>query len=422
MSTFIFDNHKPEANKRLIFGYILVYIGKKSPNVIVYKILEFTKSILHQLIFDIKICIFKAGDETLTLISIYDDTIKQRITEEFSMHCSAFNFPKVGFTDELKVLFTNLPEDILHHKLYIIAKMYRLGNMEAPNIFQPNVKKKHKKKQSLQFLRPYAISIINLCNSIPDLLKNHGKEFNYEPSLAPILQPNIEDDFSKLKDYIINKDFSHSSMAPLSIGIAYSLILYECNIENVKTNYKYYDQLTTINKIYCNNDNKLFYVTINKIKIDSQRNKLANNIYMQFQLRDNKTLKYVKESKICLGNGKMSWKNTPIGETPVFYHINNVIINETYLIYYNINFEELKDCHLYFSCYHVKNNNKLNSLGFTFIKLGDDYVNELITSKIYKLKLYKDDRKSLKNYITFGLNNSLKLIKNDNEINISIKF
>eukprot|EP01083_Nonionella_stella_P281378 957377_1 len=81
----------------------------------------------YQLVFDIKHCIFKAGNDTKLLFSIFDDTDKRIISEEFCLHLSENNFPKVGSPEDCKVLFKNLSSDILEHDKYIIGRIYRIG-------------------------------------------------------------------------------------------------------------------------------------------------------------------------------------------------------------------------------------------------------------------------------------------------------
>ena len=51
---------------------------------------------LFNIVFDIKHCIFKAGNDTKLLFSIFDDTEKRMVTEEYCLHLSANNFPTVG--------------------------------------------------------------------------------------------------------------------------------------------------------------------------------------------------------------------------------------------------------------------------------------------------------------------------------------
>eukprot|EP01084_Bolivina_argentea_P255951 430712_1 len=86
----------------------------------------------YQLVFDIKHCMFKAGNDTKLLFSIFDDTTKRIISEEYCLYLSENNFPKLGSSDDCKVLFKNLSSDILQHNIYIICHIYRIGQMKAP--------------------------------------------------------------------------------------------------------------------------------------------------------------------------------------------------------------------------------------------------------------------------------------------------
>ena len=56
---------------------------------------------LFNFVFDIKHCIFKAGNDTKMLFSIFDDTDKRMVTEEYCLHLSANNFPTVGSPEGL---------------------------------------------------------------------------------------------------------------------------------------------------------------------------------------------------------------------------------------------------------------------------------------------------------------------------------
>merc|ERR1712244_83572 len=92
------------------------------------------KESFYHLVFDIKHCIFKAGNDTKLLFSIYDDTEKRVVTEEYCLHLSENNFPKVGSPEDCKVLFKNLSADIMEHDIFIICRIYRIGPMEAPDV------------------------------------------------------------------------------------------------------------------------------------------------------------------------------------------------------------------------------------------------------------------------------------------------
>jgi len=93
-----------------------------------------TPSEFYQLVLDIKHCIFKAGNDTMLLFSIFDDNIKQFITEEYCLNLSINNFPKIGQPEDCKVLFKNLTEEHLKSDIYVVCRIYREGPMDQPDI------------------------------------------------------------------------------------------------------------------------------------------------------------------------------------------------------------------------------------------------------------------------------------------------
>merc|ERR1712228_481466 len=79
---------------------------------------------VYQLVLNIKHCIFKAGNDTKLLFSIYDNTDKQTITEQYTLHLSDNNFPKVGLPEDCKILFKNISHKLLQPDVYIICRIY----------------------------------------------------------------------------------------------------------------------------------------------------------------------------------------------------------------------------------------------------------------------------------------------------------
>eukprot|EP01084_Bolivina_argentea_P086839 156923_1 len=263
---------------------------------------ESSTSSLYQLIFDIKHCIFKAGNATTLLFSIYDNTSNKRVTEEYCLHLNQNNHPKIGFPDDCKVLFKNLSYDILQRNICILCRIYRIGPMEAPDVTKTK-KHMYSNKMYREMIRPYGVSIIKLKNFINNTFSIHiisgyiriawntlnlnisykhipqlivfiilsyfngtsiksvlkmGKEVMFEANTAPIYCAKDENGFNDLpfdvmqqkkNIYYINgvfvKEYTYYN-PPLSIGIAYSLSLYNCDALIVKNNYKLYDKLTEI--------------------------------------------------------------------------------------------------------------------------------------------------------------------------------
>merc|ERR1712154_654810 len=124
----------------------------------------------YHLVFDIKHCIFKAGNDTKLLLSFYDDRDKRVVSEEYCLHLLSNNFPKVGSPEDCKVLFKNIPSSILSNDIYIICRIYRIDPMEAPDVMNHKKEEKKKKQKSIEIVRPYAATVIRLKDHIKDLL------------------------------------------------------------------------------------------------------------------------------------------------------------------------------------------------------------------------------------------------------------
>ena len=364
----------------------------------------------YQLVFDIKHCIFKAGNDTKLLFSIFDDTDKKIVTEEYCLHLSENNFPKVGSPEDCKVLFKNLSSEILSHDIYITCRIYRLGPMEAPDVMNHNTKnsKKSSKKSSsqdskIEIVRPYAATVIRLKDHISKLLSNLGEEVKFEPGTAPICCPKEESTFVALTFDLIQEKKNSHYIAPLSIGIAHGLILYRGDINVVEKNYKFYDKLTEVETLsidpsfHC--DRHILYVTIHDIHVNQRNKRAACNVCIKMQLRENKS-PYKQLSGSCmLGKGKMS---IPTTETisPVYYHNNDPIINQTYHILIPSDINKLSNCHLYFTLWHIPGSNKKpDERGFAYIKLFHNKLKQLTGNNEYELPLYRHDKKSPNLYL-----------------------
>lgn len=362
----------------------------------------------YQLVFDIKHCIFKAGNDTKLLFSIFDDTDKKIITEEYCLHLSENNFPKVGSPEDCKVLFKNLSSELLSHDIYITCRIYRIGPMEAPDVMNHNTKNNKKKNQKINsneegIVRPYAATVIRLKDHISKLLSNLGEEIKFEPGTAPICCPKEESTFVKLTFDLISENKNTHYIAPLSIGIAHGLILYRGDINCVEKNYQFYDKLTEIETLSIDpsfhNEKHILYVTIHDIHVNQRNKRAACNVCIKMQLRDNESPYKPILGSMMLGKGKMA---IPTTETisPVYYHNNDPIINQTYQILIPSNITKLSNCHLYFTLWHIPaTNKKPDERGFAYIKLYHNKLKQLTGNNEYELPLYRHDKKSVNNYL-----------------------
>eukprot|EP01084_Bolivina_argentea_P063021 115127_1 len=363
-----------------------------------------------QLVFDIKHCIFKAGNDTKLLFSIFDDTEKRIVTEEYCLHLSENNFPKVGSPEDCKVLFKNIPVNILQHDVYITCKIYRIGPMEAPDVMTKKTQSKKSGKKGSSIVRPYAATVIRLKDHIADLLRNPEREFTFQPQTAPICCPKEESTFVALTfDLIAGEKQNTYYTAPLSIGIAHGLILYRGDVSVVEAKYPFYDKLTEVEPLSIDPslhiERHMLYVTIHDIHVNQRNKRSACNVCIKMQLRDNKTYKPIPGS-MMLGKGKMA---VPELETtsPVYYHNNDPIINQTYHILIPSDIDRLSQCHLYFTLWHIPaTNKKPDERGFAFIKLYHKKLAQLTANNEYELPLYRYDKKTQSSYLTVDQNDN----------------
>eukprot|EP01084_Bolivina_argentea_P086838 156922_1 len=366
----------------------------------------------YQLIFDIKCCIFKTGDPTKLLFSIYDNSTEKFLTQQYCLHLSQNNFPMIGSPDELKVLFKHLTANILKSDIYIICKIYRIGAMQHPNVINPNWKsKKHKRKMNSPLVRPYGISILRLTDHIYDLVSNMGEVVTIQPSLAPIYQLSAHENVMQLiHDAIQQNNNIHSQIAPLSIGIAHDYTLYQGNINTVENNYKHFDQLTMLDTLENITDTNMFLITILEAHVLQRAKRAKCNVKITIELRHNDTKEKYTEC-IKFGDSTMS-KATDIMECAIFYHNNDPIINQMFTVVLRNVFMDMQNYHLYISCWHTPATHfKPDERGFGFIKLV-----ELMSDKEYKeyiIPLYRNTKKAQK--INYLLSESKEVLKSENK-------
>eukprot|EP01084_Bolivina_argentea_P240934 404601_1 len=198
----IADNRLENISIRELYNIHLKSIPSQQHND--EKSINSQSNTLYQLVLDIKHCIFKAGNDTKLLFSIYDHTEKRFVTEEYCLHLSPNNFPKIGSPEDCKVLFKNLSHETLKNDIYIVCRIYRIGEFQTPDVVKMNKrnsrksKKKKKNKNKPIFIRPYGSSVIRLKQHVNELLKNIGKEINCEPSSAPIVMAKNEVNFTEI--------------------------------------------------------------------------------------------------------------------------------------------------------------------------------------------------------------------------------
>eukprot|EP01084_Bolivina_argentea_P093241 167717_1 len=133
---------------------------------------------------------FYAGDPTKLLFSIYDNTDKKHITEEYCLHLDKNHAPFNGSLEKEDhkfhfVWFKNLSHELLKHQLYIICFIHRIGLMEAPDVFNHRPHK-HRRSRQHNFVRPYGACVIKLKDYLSDVCFSNAV-FGYIRELQQIL-------------------------------------------------------------------------------------------------------------------------------------------------------------------------------------------------------------------------------------------
>ncbi|ETO31998.1 dedicator of cytokinesis 3, partial [Reticulomyxa filosa] len=345
---------------------------------------------IFQLVFDIKHCIFSARNNTTLLFSIFDDSRKSFLTEEYCLTLTEKNFPTVGAPEDCKVLFRDLKQEDIEKDLYIVCKIYRFGPMEAPD------EKNKKKKVSMKdVIRPYGITVIPLREQFPKLLRSIGTEANFEPGTAQIWCPKEEAYFVQLPfDLIEKKKNAPCTIAPMSIGIAHSLTLYQGQHEDLQKSYSAYDKLTHVHPLEVNpqthSERHELYVTLLDMHVNQRSKRSACNVMCKVSLRNEQYEPLV--GVVMMGRGGMAQPENE-HESPVYYHTNDPTLSQTYVIAVPSSIKEMEKCHLYLSFWHTPGTSKkMEERGFAFLPLYDPKLRQMKTNKNYLLELYRMDK------------------------------
>lgn len=142
----------------------------------------------------------------------------------------------------------------------------------------------------------------------------------------------------------------------------------------------------------------MLYVTIAETHVDQRRKRAQCNVMCKLQLRDNMTCKPLP-GRMMMGRGEMA---VPMEarETPVFYHNNDPIINQTYCVLIPEDIRKLEACHLYFTMWHQPKDKSADERGFAFLKLYHENLKQLTNNKTYELPIYRELSRNQKiNYL-----------------------
>ena len=202
----------------------------------------------YQLIVELGPVICKAGNPTKLVFSLYDNTIKRFVSEQYFLHLTTNIFPQIGLPDDQIILVKDISYETLNHDLFIICYSHRFGPLKAPKVM--NVKAKDTKK-SKELLRPFSVSVLNISKYMTQIKKrmNTGECYRLEPGQALIrqLRPEFAEssfEFYNLPFNIIQDINSDKHQrAAMSIGIPHSYALYNGDVDMVKQNYKRSDKL-----------------------------------------------------------------------------------------------------------------------------------------------------------------------------------
>eukprot|EP01084_Bolivina_argentea_P251625 422079_1 len=383
-----------------------------------------------QLLLNIKRCLFLAGNDTTLLFSIFDNTHGKYITENYELNLS-YN-EKINPCKDCYALFKNLSQYILiNNDVSIVCRIYRIGTIPQPHINPTNIIVSHwlkiiklyipmeliqmiyqynmqyiktKRKMTDSVIRPYGVSIIRLKLYIGRLLNNIGHEFQFDECKAPIWMCSEEKEFASLPFDLINykPKLDKFAKVPYSIGIAHSLTLYRNDTSILRKYGEINEKLIeiealNIDPVYYDNKHVL-YVTINEVHVNQRNKRAPCNICVKMQLRDNVTYKTIPDSIIC-GKGQHI---IPINESTseVYYHDNDPKMCQRYHVLIPKNINQLSNCHLYFSIWHIPiYHKKPHKWNFAFIKLFSHKSKSLIHNDTYELPLHRYDKKSESKYL-----------------------
>ena len=358
----------------------------------------------YQLVVNFRHCVFRAGNVTRLLFSLYDNTIKQYISEQYIMYKYPYSFPKVGTPEHYIALFKDISHDILSHELYIVGYIYRIGPMDE-DINDRNIYAYGPAKNLKDILNPFGVTVFRLHEHMDELKKQMGKECKVEPGEAPIVQlqefKQASSEFFDLHLDVINGNKQKYNLAPISIGIAHSYTLYNGDIDVVENSgYKYFDKLSIIEPIFngqwlCTKDSIL--VSLLEVHAKSTPKRYPN-LQVRMSVRHNESYKTLKD-RITMGRGIMAELVDEI-ESVVFRWYNDASYEQRFRILLadgnggdeEWSLKDLKDYHLYFSLWHVNKRKEQTDYerGFAFIRFTDMVSTNY---EYYSLQLYSNLKK-----------------------------
>eukprot|EP01083_Nonionella_stella_P115297 341666_1 len=353
---------------------------------------------LYQLLFEPRHCIFKAGDPTKLLFSLYDNTTKQFITEQYCLHLSEHNFPTVGSPDDVKLIFKDIPDTVLCNDIYIICYIYRIGRMDAPDVMRMDSQRRRPKRLKRYLLRPFGCAVFKLKDSMQQLRHQLGTPVIIEPNKAPVCCPKNEREFNQLPIDIINNDTVKAWYPPpISLGIVHCYTLYKGSMSQCRTQYKgNFDKLTCIETLKVFDSQSLSKRHVLYVKILSaevcQRNKRAScNVCVEMTLKHNSSYEQ-KQNCIRFGKSDMAVPANK-GETVIFYHNNSPILNQLFTVMLPNDDAEMEQYHLHFACWHVRANPRRprgdDERGFGLLKLSDIIHLARNTGHVINVPLYR---------------------------------
>ena len=354
---------------------------------------------IYHLVFNIEHCIFKTASDSKLLFSIWDNTINQMVTEQYSLHLTDNNFPIAGSPEDCKVLFKNLPYDLLQHDLWICGSIYRIGQMIAPDIVstKSTSRKKKKKQMDISVTRPFGAVVIPLKSQITPLMKALGEEILFEPNAAPLWCPDEEVLFpTMIMDLITGKTSAYYT-PPLSLGIAHGMTLFQGDISALKEVYPHFDKLTVIERLKIDlslsEERHVLYLDLKSVSVTQRGKYAACNVGCKISLRHNETGKPLPG---CVLMGKSRHCGfvhlVDAAPTPIYYHLNDPVMNQQYQVLIPRDLLELEKCHLYLSFFHFSSSKKPEERGFAFLKLFEDEMGNITRNGEYQLDLWKHEK------------------------------
>ncbi|KAL4226980.1 Dedicator of cytokinesis protein 3 [Mactra antiquata] len=338
------------------------------------------------------------GDHTETLLALYvqKDSKIICISEKFLVRHNAQMVPEdIMKLEHYYGLFMDLGSDEIEKDIYLVAHIYRIGNMKTSD-------HSTKKLSKVLFKRPWGVGVTSLSMS---RLPANFKEWEFQ---MKVYCPNSEKDFTHIHKDIINGRMSSSSSVfnsnkqNLSLTIAVQVfhgdlatvkkeepILFSKGVAQIQK----YGFTEVISPGEVRND---LYVTLKTCDLERGSKTTQKNVEIRVAVMSENGK--VLENCISYGCGEPA---TAEYVSAIYYHNNKPDWNETVKI--SVPIDVFPGCHVCFELYHCSVSNgkqKRVPYGFAYMKVTND-AQIVIKDDEHDLCVYQLDEKRQKDLTAF---------------------